>query len=158
MATLSDVLAKHRDISKEVSPALVVGMDSNNQLVTLQIDASGGLLIAPALVANKRLTGEEFLVDAGDSKGLINYTVPVGKAFHFLCGEATSNGDAEWLVELNSTRLLLARNSYMRRNVPILVPIRLDAGETLTVTGTNMSFQSSKNDLSVWIYGKEVDL
>jgi hypothetical protein len=157
MAKLQDVLIRHRDISKEVSPALAVGEDSAGVLRTLFVDESGELnVLSSGEYANKRLAGEVFLIDPLDEVEVINYTVPADKQFRWLSGVASADGDTLWLIEHNGVRMQLQRTSYMERNIPLLLPLRLDAGDSLVVKVTNKSFQANQVTVGAWIYGKEV--
>jgi hypothetical protein len=159
MAKLQDVLIRHRDISKEVSPALAVGEDSAGILRTLFVDESGELqVLSSEEYANKRLTGEVFLIDPGDEVDVIDYTVPSGMQFRWLSGVASADGDTQWLIEHNGLRMQVQRTSYMERNIQLLLPLRLDPGDTLLVKARNKSFQLNQVSVGAWIYGKEVTI
>jgi len=46
MATLSEVLAQNRDMSNEVKPVLLVGVDASGDPVAATFDAAGQLIVA----------------------------------------------------------------------------------------------------------------
>ena len=159
MAKLQDVLKRHRDISKEVSPALCVGEDANGILRTLFVDENGELnVLTSDDYANKRLFGELFLLDPLDEETVLEYIVPDGMQFRWLSGIASADGDTQWLVEHNVARMQLQRTSYMQRQIVLLLPLRLDAGDTLVVKVRNVSFQNNQVSVGAWIYGREVTI
>lgn len=119
----------------------------------------GGEVTAGELFINKRLYNEVLGQLPSTDVTLINYTVPVGKLFRWLEGFGTSNNWTTFDVQINGVTWIFQNNAFDNPNVNLTVGrgVRLNEGDTLTVTVRNVNPYNEPADIRTGIFGVEQD-
>jgi hypothetical protein len=157
MATLAEVLSRHRDISKETLQTLCLGVDSNLVLIPLKLNADGSLPVSssddiPTKIENGIVVNVLPAVDTI----LKTYTVPIGKKATILSSCFSGSGYGTFTLKYDGVNIGQTEINYFRRVSFWTQKLNLVAGESLSVYVKNNSpHLKESNDFEVWIYIRE---
>jgi hypothetical protein len=123
----------------------------------LQVDVPSGLQVTQ-IVPNMRF----YLRTPSASPSIINthvdYTVPVGKEFYWICGNGTSASWCRWDVTIDGSKYLSKRNAFDTPNVDLSIgsSLQLSAGQRIIVTAVNLNPYGHDSDIETFLFGREI--
>jgi hypothetical protein len=122
----------------------------------LFVDIAGEIDATP-IAATHRAYAKTLSLAPGATITHISYVVPTGKVFTWLTGSGSANSYVKWMAAIDGVPYLTKRNSWDDRDILLSVinPIKLIAGQTLTVTVTNESILLATCEVETFIYGAE---